>query len=78
MRFFSYVLLCLSHLVRASGDGQETTQQHDSVVQGPLCHHRAQGGSVNPFGYPPLSDVQPLFVVLTDMVNGSDDGPPFS
>ena len=62
VRFSSYVLLCLSHLVRASGHGEETTtqQQHDSVVQGPPCHHRAQGSSVNPFGYPPLSDIYPL------------------
>ena len=36
--------------------GTERKQQHDSVVQGPPCHHRAQGSSVNPFGYPPLSD----------------------
>ena len=35
VRFSSYVLLCLSHLVRASCHGEETTQQHDSVVQGP-------------------------------------------
>ena len=35
--FSSYILLCLSHLVRASWHGEETTQQqqHDSVVQGP-------------------------------------------
>ena len=39
--------------------GTERKQQHDSVVQGPPCHHRAQGSSVNPFGYPPLSDDRP-------------------
>ena len=37
-------------------------QQHDSVVQGPPCHHRAQGSSVNPFGYPPLSDISPKLI----------------
>ena len=40
VRFSSEVLLCLSHLVSARGDGEEITtitqqQQHDSVVQGP-------------------------------------------
>ena len=37
VRFSSYVLLCLSHLVWTSGHGEETTQQHDSVVQGPCA-----------------------------------------
>ena len=37
----------------------ERKQQDDSVVQGPPCHHRAQGSLVNPFGYPPLSDIRP-------------------
>ena len=57
-RFSSYVLLCLSHLVRASGDGEETTTTTTRFRRpGVPCHHRAQGSSVNPFGYPPLSDV---------------------
>ncbi len=31
-------------------------QQHDGIVHGSRSIHRAQGVSVNPFGYPPLSD----------------------
>ena len=31
-----------------------------TVMQVPPCHHHAQGSSVNPFGYPPLSDVNEL------------------
>ena len=42
------------------GTPRKQQQQHDTVVQGPPCHHRAQGSSVNPFGYPPLSDDRPL------------------
>ena len=54
-----YVFLLKSCCVYPTWFGQVATerkQQHDSVVQGPPCHHRAQGSSVNPFGYPPLSD----------------------
>ena len=36
--------------------GNTTQQRHDGVAQRPRCHHRVQGASVNPFGYPPLSD----------------------
>ena len=36
---------------------QQQHQRHDGVAQRPRCHHRAQGSSVNPFGYPPLSDM---------------------
>ena len=58
VRFSSYVLLCLSHLVRASGHGEETTTTTTRFRRaGAPCHHRAQGSSVNPFGYPPLSDM---------------------
>ena len=39
-------------------------QQHDTVVQGPPCHHRAQGSSVNPFGYPPLSDMYNMYMYM--------------
>ena len=34
-------------------------QRHDDVAQGVPCHQRVQGSSVNPFGYPPLSDIGP-------------------
>ena len=54
VRFSSYDLLCLSHLVWASWHGEETTTRFRRA--GAPCHHRAQGSSVNPFGYPPLSD----------------------
>ena len=51
----------------AEGDDAETQQQqrHDDVVQGVPCHHRVQGSSVNPFGYPPLSDIykREVFVI---------------
>ena len=61
VRFSSYVLLCLSHLVRARGHGEETTTTTTTTTRfrraGAPCHHRAQGSSVNPFGYPPLSDL---------------------
>ena len=57
-RFSPQVPLIRSHWTRAEGDGAETTtQRHDDVVPGVPCHHRAQGSSVNPFGYPPLSDI---------------------
>ena len=56
-RFSSQVPLIRSHRTRAEEDAAETTQQrHDGVAQRPRCHHRVQGSSVNPFGYPPLSD----------------------
>ena len=32
-------------------------EQQDVFGQGSPSHHRAQGSSVNPFGYPPLSDM---------------------
>ena len=41
---------------RATPPRKQQQQQHDTVVQGPPCHNRAKGSSVNPFGYPPLSD----------------------
>ena len=48
------------HPIPPDDDGRprrgNTTQQHDGVAQRPRSHHRAQGVSVNPFGYPPLSD----------------------
>ena len=58
-----YVFLLMSCCVYPTWFGRAGTerkqqQQHDSVIQGPPCHHRAQGSSVNPFGYPPLSDHQ--------------------
>ena len=59
-RFSPQAPLIPSHLTMAEGDDAETQQQqqrHDDVVQGVPCHHRAQGSSVNPFGYPPLSDL---------------------
>ena len=40
-----------------SGTARKHQHQHDDVAQGVPCHHRAQGSSVNPFGYPPLSDI---------------------
>ena len=55
-----HVFLPRSRSSDPTGRGRSGTtrkQRHDTVVQGPPCHHRAQGSSVNPFGCPPLSDV---------------------
>ena len=41
--------------VWARSDAAETTTTRWRRAGVP-CHHRAQGSSVNPFGYPPLSD----------------------
>ena len=54
-----YVDLPRSCSADPTGRGRSGTtrkQRHHSVVQGVPCHPRAQGSSVNPFGYPPLSD----------------------
>ena len=47
------------HVVRTTRHRARQQQQPEFVGQGPLCHHRAQGSSVNPFGYPPLSNDRP-------------------
>ena len=58
-RFSPQAPLIPSHLTMAEGDAAET--QHNTPPRwrrpGAPCHHRAWGSSVNPFGYPPLSDI---------------------
>ena len=53
-RFSPQAPLIPSHLTMAEGDAAETTTRWRRP-EAP-CHHRAQGTSVNPFGYPPLSE----------------------
>ena len=57
--FPSQVLFIFSHQERKAGRAAET--RHDTTrwrcPEAP-CHHHAQGVSVNPFGYPPLSEHQ--------------------
>ncbi len=42
------------------GDNTTTTTTWWRCPEAP-CHHRAQGGLVNPFGYPPLSDNKRIY-----------------
>ena len=39
-------------------------------MQGFPCHHRAQGSLVNPFGYPPLSDIGPASGIYDGVCRG--------
>ena len=57
-RISSQVLFIWSPRARAEGHAAETTTTTTRWRRaGVPCHHRAQGTLVNPFGYPPLSDI---------------------
>ena len=49
--------------VSVTGAATTTTSTTSRRCQEAPCHHRAQGGLVNPFGYPPLSDYYLSFLL---------------
>ena len=55
--FFFPGLVHLFPLGEGGRQATETTTTRWRCPEAP-CHHRAQGVSVNPFGYPPLSDLR--------------------